>query len=49
MRNSEGPLPALVASAVAVCVIASIMGVWELWVPVIAAIVVVLTMCQPRR
>lgn len=46
MRNSEGPLPALVAGAVVVCIIATVLGFAEIWIPVIAAFVVVGSMCH---
>lgn len=48
-RGNEGPLPALIASAVVVCVIATVLGFWEIWVPVIAAFIVVGSMTVPPK
>ena len=47
-KSNDGPLPTLIGMSLIVCVIASFMGVWELWIPVIAAIVVVGSMCHKR-
>lgn len=49
MNNREGPLPALVASAVVVCIIATMFGFWEIWVPALAAFIVVTLVCQPPK
>lgn len=45
-RSNEGPLPTLVGSAVVVCMIATALGFWQIWIPTIAAIVVVGSMCH---
>lgn len=48
-RRNDSPLPALIGMALVTCVIATALGYPEIWLPVVAAIVVVLTMFQPRR
>lgn len=48
-RGNEGPLPALVGSAVIVCGIATVFGFWEIWIPTIIAFVVVANLCPPRK
>lgn len=48
-RGNEGPLPALIASAVVVCVIATVLGFWQIWIPTIIAFIVVANVCQPPR
>src|SRR5436305_860085 len=41
MRNPEGPLPTFVGTVVVVCIIATTLGFWEIWVPAILAFIVV--------
>lgn len=40
-KNHEGPLPALIAAAIAVSVIATMQGLWWIWIPLVFAIAVV--------
>lgn len=49
MKQHDGPLPALIASTVVVCVIATIMGAWEVWIPVALAFIVVGSICYPSK
>lgn len=50
MKQSDGPLPALIGSTLVVCVIATMMGAWWLWIPVVIAVAVVTSsLGTPRR
>lgn len=49
IRGNDGPLPALIACSLVVCLIATLLGYPEMWFGAVAAIVVVLTLCQPKR
>lgn len=49
-KNHEGPLPGLIAAAIAVCVIATMQGLWWIWIPVVLAIAVASKISdRPRR
>lgn len=50
MKQSDGPLPSLIAGILAVCLIATAMGFWWIWLPVILAVAVVIgSLGTPRR
>lgn len=51
MKNSDGPLPTLITSAVVTAILATIMTEdgWMIWFPILLALAVTASFRSPRR